>query len=101
MHTPPQLLHLTALEDIAEGEEVLISYLDPCSMRRCRNYRQQELARSYLFECACAKCEAQVDCPDESDEDDEEEEEEDIRCIPIDDGNDNDGNSGPDDADAD
>jgi hypothetical protein len=81
-------LHLTAVSDIAAGDEVTISYLDPCAMRQCRNYRHEELAESYLFSCDCPKCIAQVDCPDQSDEDDDddddEEEEEDTRCIPCD-----------------
>lgn len=70
-------LHLTALEDIAAGDEITISYLDPCAVSKSRNYRQSELGRSYLFACDCQKCVDQIDCPDQSDEDEDNEEEED------------------------
>ena len=82
-------LHLKALEDIAAGDEVTISYLDPGMMRQSRNVRHAELASSYLFACDCTKCLAQIDCPDDSDPDTEEdedgdEEDVDFRCVPCD-----------------
>ena len=42
-----------ALEDIAPGQPITISYVDPELPRRAR---REELADKYLFECSCAAC---------------------------------------------
>ncbi|XP_063963551.1 histone-lysine N-trimethyltransferase SMYD5-like [Lytechinus pictus] len=71
-------LSLTALTDISEGEEVLISYLDECSRERSRHSRQKELRENYLFTCDCPKCRLQCDDPDATSSEEEEEEEEEM-----------------------
>ncbi|XP_041476920.1 SET and MYND domain-containing protein 5-like isoform X2 [Lytechinus variegatus] len=71
-------LSLTALTDIAEGEEILISYLDECSRERSRHSRQKELRENYLFTCDCPKCRRQCDDPDLTSSEEEEEEEEEM-----------------------
>ncbi|XP_072178029.1 protein-lysine N-trimethyltransferase SMYD5-like [Diadema setosum] len=72
-------LSLVAVADIAEGEEILISYLDECSRERSRHSRQKELRENYLFTCNCSKCLQQCDDPDitsseEEDDDDDDDE---------------------------
>uniref|UniRef100_A0A8D0AXU0 Protein-lysine N-trimethyltransferase SMYD5 n=1 Tax=Salvator merianae TaxID=96440 RepID=A0A8D0AXU0_SALMN len=69
------LLHLTALEDIKQGEEICISYLDCCQRERSCHSRHKILRENYLFVCSCPKCLAQADDPDVTSEEDEEEEE--------------------------
>ncbi|CAH2003454.1 unnamed protein product [Acanthoscelides obtectus] len=63
-------LSLIAVRDILEGEEILISYLDECTLTRSRHSRQKELTKNYLFQCKCPKCSEQAGDPDvTSDED--------------------------------
>lgn len=71
------VLHLVALKAIAAGEEICTSYLNECMLERSRHSRQKELQKNYLFNCSCAKCEAQKADPDvtsDEEEDDGEEE---------------------------
>lgn len=71
-------LSIVALEELAPGTEVLISYLDDCGLACSRHTRQKILQDNYLFKCECDKCREQANDPDvTSDEDDEELEEED------------------------
>eukprot|EP00927_Polykrikos_kofoidii_P010478 TRINITY_DN14419_c0_g1_i2.p1 TRINITY_DN14419_c0_g1~~TRINITY_DN14419_c0_g1_i2.p1 ORF type:complete len:528 (-),score=111.41 TRINITY_DN14419_c0_g1_i2:79-1623(-) len=46
-----------AMRDIAEGEEVLMSYVDEGQSRKAR---QHHLLGSYGFRCRCTKCEADL-----------------------------------------
>lgn len=64
-------LSLVALRDIPMGEEISISYLDPCSLERSRHSRQKFLKENYLFECSCEKCVQQVGDPDVTSEEEE------------------------------
>ncbi|XP_063614322.1 histone-lysine N-trimethyltransferase SMYD5-like isoform X2 [Penaeus indicus] len=71
-------LVMTAVKDIAAGEEICVSYLDECNLSRSRHSRINILRENYLFTCRCTKCNEQSGDPDvTSDEDMEEEEEED------------------------
>nr|CAH7721280.1 unnamed protein product [Callosobruchus chinensis] len=65
-------LSLIAVRDIEEGEEIVISYLDECTLDRSRHSRQKELMKNYLFECRCSKCLDQGDEPDITSDEDEE-----------------------------
>lgn len=69
-------LSLVAIKDIEEGEEILISYLDECTLNRSRHSRRKELRKNYLFLCDCPKCEEQVTDPDVTSEEDDDDEEE-------------------------
>lgn len=69
-------LAMCALEDIAPGEEICVSYLEECVLDRSRHTRHRILREHYLFTCYCSKCEAQADDPDLTSDVDEEEEEE-------------------------
>jgi len=76
-HSNFQLV-MSAVRDIAPGDEILISYLDDCVLERSRHSRQKILRENYLFTCHCPKCEAQagdldVTSEDESDCEDEDE----------------------------
>ncbi|XP_032094190.1 SET and MYND domain-containing protein 5 [Thamnophis elegans] len=68
------VLHLTAVEDIHQGEEICISYLDCCQRERSRHSRCKILQENYLFICSCPKCLAQAEDPDVTSEEEEEEE---------------------------
>ncbi|XP_050312961.1 histone-lysine N-trimethyltransferase SMYD5 [Anthonomus grandis grandis] len=57
-------LSLFAIRDIEPNEEVLISYLDECSLNRSRHSRQKALMENYLFTCDCLKCLREIDDPD-------------------------------------
>ncbi|KAL8304451.1 hypothetical protein RB597_004373 [Gaeumannomyces tritici] len=53
-HVSPSLSHTTyAVRDIAAGEELTISYLDPF---RAREVRRARAERSWGFACACSQC---------------------------------------------
>ncbi|XP_066574452.1 protein-lysine N-trimethyltransferase SMYD5 [Amia ocellicauda] len=67
------LLHMTALSDIAPGEEISISYLDCCQRDRSRHSRHKILRENYLFVCSCPKCLSQADELDVTSEEEEEE----------------------------
>lgn len=72
---------LKAVQDIAEDEEICISYLDECDKDRSRHSRQKILRENYLFICNCVKCISEADDPDvtsEEDEDDDDEEDGDM-----------------------
>ncbi|XP_042207985.1 SET and MYND domain-containing protein 5-like isoform X2 [Homarus americanus] len=74
-------LVMTAVKDIAAGDEICVSYLDECNLNRSRHSRISILRENYLFTCRCSKCEEQMIEPDvtseeEMDEDEEEEEDE-------------------------
>ncbi len=75
------VLTLVALNEIAAGDEITISYLDECDVQRSRHSRQKILRANYLFTCECERClvEAteQTDVTSDEDEDLEEEEEDD------------------------
>lgn len=47
-------IDLIAIDDIAPGEEITISYLPPRPMRRAT--RQRQLRARYLFHCSCPGC---------------------------------------------
>lgn len=64
-------LVLTALTDIAAGDEILISYLDECSLERSRHSRQKELRENYLFQCRCNKCDREAGEPDVTSDEEE------------------------------
>lgn len=84
-------LSIVALEDLAPGTEVLISYLDDCTLNSGRHTRQKILQENYLFKCECVKCHEQANDPDvtsdeeEDDDEDEELEEDDDEYEDIDD----------------
>ncbi|CAD5113147.1 DgyrCDS2338 [Dimorphilus gyrociliatus] len=68
-------LQLVATKDIESGEEIEISYLDDCQLRRSKATRQQILLENYMFLCQCNKCTTdQDDETDESSDDDESDE---------------------------
>lgn len=74
-------LVMTTVKDIAQGDEICVSYLDECSLERSRHSRHKTLRENYLFTCHCVKCQSQANDADvtseeEMDDDDEEEEEE-------------------------
>jgi hypothetical protein len=52
---PPSPVHMEvhALEPIAEGQEIFISYIDTAQWF---SRRQQYLSHEYCFECKCSKC---------------------------------------------
>lgn len=57
-------LSMLAERDIKAGEELLVSYLDECTLSRSRHTRQKILMENYLFKCSCSKCLAEADEPD-------------------------------------
>lgn len=67
-------LQVVALENIAPGEEICVSYLDGCMLERSRHSRQKHLRDNYLFNCMCSKCQAQVGNPDVTSSEEEDEE---------------------------
>ena len=74
-------LAVNATRSIEEGEQIFISYLDPCTLGRGRHSRNKVLRENYLFACGCDKCVEQRDdesVTSEEDMEDEEEEEEEI-----------------------
>lgn len=76
-------LVLKAKRAIRSGEEICISYLDECDLRRSRNYRQVELKENYLFACKCKLCETQLldpsqDFDDDAEDDDDDENDDDM-----------------------
>ncbi|XP_071448093.1 protein-lysine N-trimethyltransferase SMYD5 [Hetaerina americana] len=64
-------LVLKAKRDIAQGEEVCVSYLDECALSRSRYSRQKILRENYLFICRCSKCLSQADDANETSSDEE------------------------------
>ncbi|KAL8371077.1 hypothetical protein RB595_001097 [Gaeumannomyces hyphopodioides] len=53
-HVSPSLNHMTyAVRDIAAGEELTISYLDPF---RAREVRRARAERNWGFACTCSQC---------------------------------------------
>lgn len=58
------ILSMLATRDIKAGEEVLVSYLDDCTLARSRHTRQKILMENYLFKCNCSKCISEADEPD-------------------------------------
>lgn len=65
------VLQVVALRDIAEGEEICISYLDECELNRSRHSRQKYLEENYLFACECEKCQEEIDQPDVTSDEEE------------------------------
>lgn len=63
-------LSMIAQRDIAVGEEILVSYLDDCTLASSRYTRQKILMGNYLFKCTCSKCLAEADEPDVTSEED-------------------------------
>ncbi|XP_072932839.1 protein-lysine N-trimethyltransferase SMYD5 [Epargyreus clarus] len=57
-------LQLRALKPLMPGDEICISYLDECSLRRSRHSRQKELAQNYLFLCWCQRCVSEASQPE-------------------------------------
>jgi len=51
-------------EDVAQGDEITISYIDGCTLGRSKRSRQEYLIENYQFKCSCERC-------DEEDTDDE------------------------------
>lgn len=66
-------LSVEILRDVEKGEEVCISYLDPCLMSKNKRARREYLLENYLFNCNCERC-TEEDTEDEEDSDEEEEE---------------------------
>lgn len=66
------VLQVVALRDIAQEEEICISYLDECQLSRSRHSRQKYLQENYLFVCGCSKCEAEIVQPDVTSDEEEE-----------------------------
>lgn len=64
-------LQVVALQDIKEGEEICISYLDQCELSRSRHSRQKYLQENYLFTCSCSKCQEEIGQPDATSDEDE------------------------------
>ncbi|KAH7343406.1 MAS20 protein import receptor-domain-containing protein [Rhizoctonia solani] len=65
-HTGTSDLHLVANEDIPEGTELTMSYVDvnqgPAETRlEARRRRRQELARGWRFACECPRCLKEVE----------------------------------------
>lgn len=61
-------IQLKAISTIMPGDEIFISYLDECMLKRSRHSRQKELAENYLFLCWCSRCleqASQADCTSE------------------------------------
>lgn len=58
------VLAMTAIKEIAPGEEITVSYLDECSLNRSRHTRQKLLRENYYFDCKCARCASEADQPD-------------------------------------
>ncbi len=71
-------LSLVATRDVAEGDELFISYLNECSLSRSRHSRQKILKENYLFVCRCSKCDEQADQADVTSEEDDDEEDGDM-----------------------
>lgn len=57
-------LSMIAQRDIACGEEILVSYLDDCTLIRSKHTRQKILMSNYLFKCDCRKCFLEADGSD-------------------------------------
>ncbi|XP_071520164.1 protein-lysine N-trimethyltransferase SMYD5 isoform X2 [Panulirus ornatus] len=70
-------LVMTAVKDIAAGDEICVSYLDECNLNRSRHSRIAILRENYLFTCRCSKCEEQAGDPDVTSEEEMDEDEED------------------------
>lgn len=70
-------LVVNATRNIAEGEEVLISYLDECELERSKHSRAKLLAQNYLFNCSCPKCVSQLNEPDVTSDEEMSDEDED------------------------
>ncbi|XP_028040938.1 SET and MYND domain-containing protein 5 [Bombyx mandarina] len=68
-------IQLKAVKPIMPGEEICISYLDECALRRSRHSRQKELAQNYLFVCWCDRCTTEASQPDCTSEEDMSEDE--------------------------
>lgn len=68
-------LVVSAVKDIAPGEEICLSYLDDCALARSRHSRNKVLRENYLFNCRCPKCDAEADEPDVTSEDEEDSDE--------------------------
>lgn len=64
-------LSLKSLKSVCSGQEIHISYLDECALRRSRHSRHKVLAENYLFECQCLRCEDQADDPDVTSDEEE------------------------------
>jgi len=56
-------LSLKATKDISKDEEITISYISECKLRRSRYSRQKYLKEFYLFICDCSKCQLQSSDP--------------------------------------
>ncbi|GAB6024922.1 SET and MYND domain-containing protein 5 [Chamberlinius hualienensis] len=68
-------LSMVATEDIPEGIEICISYLDECTRNRSRHSRSKILRENYLFTCNCPKCTEQLVDPDVTSEEEIDEDE--------------------------
>ena len=64
-------LSLVALNDIKEGDEICISYLDECTLQRSKHSRNKELSDNYLFVCQCLRCQEQITDADITSEEDD------------------------------
>ena len=56
-------LQFVAIRDIAEGEELCISY-GPSVEAMDVEHRQKELMDGWFFECRCSRCEADKQAQD-------------------------------------
>ncbi|XP_014213594.1 SET and MYND domain-containing protein 5 [Copidosoma floridanum] len=69
-------LVVRAVRDIHPNQEICISYLDECQLKRSRHSRQKALSALYLFLCKCERCQEQtgdlnVTSDEDYDEDDD------------------------------
>ncbi|XP_064455826.1 histone-lysine N-trimethyltransferase SMYD5-like [Ornithodoros turicata] len=58
------ILAMTAVKEIASGEEITVSYLDECSLNRSRHTRRKLLMENFFLSCECQRCREEVDQPD-------------------------------------
>lgn len=76
------VLQVVALRNIAQGEEISISYLDECVLARSRHSRQKVLRENYIFNCDCTKCQLEKDQQEDKtsseEEDDDDEDDQDM-----------------------
>lgn len=54
-----QTMHIRAIRDITEGEEITISYLSSEMSQLCHERRQEVLLDRYGFHCKCVNCGAE------------------------------------------
>lgn len=61
------ILSVELIRPVEKGDEITISYLDPCQLSDNKLSRQDYLKENYLFQCNCKRCEEE-DTEDEETE---------------------------------